>query len=65
MTTKATDTTKYYATKDFIDAGTERLFEHGKEMDIDVGTAANYLAAGLASTENPVADKPSTAKAAA
>ena len=65
MTNKATDTPKYYATKDFIDAGTERLFERAKEMDIDEPTAANYLAAGLASTETPAADKPSTAKSAA
>ncbi len=58
MTTpKTTDAPKYYATKDFIDAGTETLFERGKPMDIDEGTFANYEAAGLASTEKPAAEK--------
>lgn len=59
MTTpKTTDAVTYYATKDFIDAGTETLFERGKPMEIDKGTAANYLAAGLASTDKPAAEKP-------
>lgn len=68
--TKATDTT-YYATRDFTDAGTERSFEKGKPLeDVDEGTARNYAAAGLASTEKPTpekpaADKPSTDKATA
>lgn len=59
MTTpKTTDARTYYATKDFIDAGTEALFERGKPMEIDEGTAANYRAAGLASTDKPSTDKP-------
>ncbi len=60
-TKKATDTTTYYATRDFKDAGTERSFEGGKALeDIDEATARNYEAAGLASTEKPVADKAET-----
>ncbi|MGW8190159.1 hypothetical protein [Sphingomonas hankookensis] len=58
MTTpKTTDARKFYATKDFTDAGTERSFEYGKEVDVDEGTALNYEAAGLVSTQKPAAEK--------
>lgn len=66
MTTpKATDAPKYYATKDFTDAGTDKRFDRGNPMEIDEGTFANYEAAGLASTEKPAAEKTSTEKPAA
>lgn len=63
MTTKATTSTKYYATKNFADAGTEKAFKRGDELKIDEGTALNYEAAGLASTEKPKDAEPVAEKA--
>lgn len=67
MTTKAeTKKPTYYATRFFKDAGTERSFEFGDELnDLDDGTLRNYVAAGVASTEYPkVAEAASDASAA-
>lgn len=63
--TKATETT-FYATRNFKDAGTEREFEKGKPLEgVDEDTARNYVAAGAASTEKPVAEKSGTDKPSA
>jgi hypothetical protein len=44
----------HYATRDFKDAGTTRFFPRGNEItDATDGEIANYVAAGLASTEKP------------
>ena len=45
----------HYATRDFKDAGSERQFvKDGKPLtDVTPGELANYVAAGLASTDKP------------
>lgn len=54
MTTKT-----MYATRTFKDAGTERHFERGKPIEgATDGELANYVAAGLASDDQPKAEKP-------
>ena len=53
----AKTTPKYYATRDFKDAGTERQFTAGAEVnEIEDGALANYVAARLVTTERPKAD---------
>lgn len=63
MTTKANDAPAaaerktYYAVRKFTDSGSERQFAKGKlPDDVEPGAIANYLAAGLVSTEKPKAD---------
>ncbi len=66
MTTKTETKPTYYATRDFNDAGTGRSFEAGKVLnDIDEGTALNYEAGGLASTEKPKSEDQAAIKPAA
>ena len=49
-----TETKPHFAQRDFKDAGTTRFFERGAELkDVDAGEIANYVRAGLASTEKP------------
>jgi hypothetical protein len=46
--------TPHFATRDFKDAGTTRFFARGAEItDAQPGEIANYVAAGLASTDRP------------
>lgn len=53
---------KHYATRDFKDAGTERAFEKGAELtDVEAGALANYVAAGLATTDKPETTAPTPA----
>jgi hypothetical protein len=42
-------TKKGVPTQDFTDAGTRASFAKGEEQGFDLGTHANYLAAGLIS----------------
>lgn len=59
---------KYFAVRDFKDAGTERAFAAGDEIkDVDAGGIGNYLAAGLITDEAPTSAStktPAPAKAA-
>ena len=58
-------TKKHFATRNFQDAGTERSFERGAELtDVKDGALANYVAAGLATTEKPQAPIDTTSPAA-
>ena len=63
-----TEKTKFYAARDFRDAGTEQAFERGADLTDEPGLA-NYVAAGCASDVNPNAPaeapaaKPSAGKA--
>ena len=57
---KASETSpqKHYATRTFKDAGPklgeEREFQKGAELtDVEPGALANYVAGGLATTEQP------------
>lgn len=46
-----------FATRDFTDAGTERSYERNKPItDVEAGVMGNYIAAGLATDEEPTAD---------
>lgn len=51
----------HYATRDFNDAGTTARFERGKAIDASADEIANYVAAGLASTDKPKGDDPEPA----
>lgn len=63
MATK-NDSKPHFATRNFSDAGTLRNFESGDEIKgAAPGEIANYVAAGLASTEKP--KSPAEAEAAA
>jgi hypothetical protein len=45
---------QHFATRDFKDAGTTRFFARGAEItDAADGEIANYVEAGLASTDKP------------
>lgn len=58
-------TKKYYATRDFNDAGSQRSFEAGEELaDVKDGQLKNYEFSGLASTQKPGAADASVAKSA-
>ena len=65
-------TTRFIATRDFKDSGTEREFPAGPMPDdVDEGTLGNYLAAGLIRERNEgdaivedIIDKPTSPKPA-
>lgn len=48
---------KFYATRDFKDAGTGKSFAFGDPINADDGEIGNYAAAGLASDKKPEAPK--------
>lgn len=55
-------TKKHYATRAFKDAGTERAFEMDAELtDVSAGELANYVNAGLATTDKPETSAPTPA----
>jgi hypothetical protein len=54
---------KFYATRDFKDAGIEKAFKLGDELTSEPGVE-NYAAAGLASDEKPADPAPADKLAA-
>lgn len=55
--TRETKATPFYATREFNDAGTGRMFEKNAELtDIDAGVIENYRVAGLVTSEKPDAE---------
>jgi hypothetical protein len=56
--------TKFYATRDFTDAGIEKSFKQGDELTSQKGLQ-NYIAAGVASDKAPKTAKSTDADPAA
>lgn len=54
----------YYATRDFSDAGTEKRFAKGEKIEATDGEMGNYVAAGLATEDQPQTDEPQATKPA-
>jgi hypothetical protein len=49
-----------FVPKTFRDAGTEQVFEGGKEHEFEAGAYENYLAAGLIGEKPSASGKPTT-----